>query len=260
MTTEQGDATTDVASHLAESLEWINQQIKLAEYLHKGGDTTIRVDLPNYISLHRFTRELLLTLDVVERARISATSRVQALELERAFRAIRRPVGRPRKFNLAALPALRTGLLGGFNESLAPEPRKGGRPRKHTEDFWAALNVVVVEAWMARNGDSAKLNVSVALTAVLDDYAASKAIAPKEAARKISEIHRNWYRPLMKYRKSIGESVYMKSQNRPEKRPDFGPLLASFERLNTAFRSGKHHAATKGTHGPQTGNHRARKR
>lgn len=258
MTAEPADNASAFAFHwLAEHLASVDEQIRLAESVKQSGGAALQVDLLNYISLHQYARELLLLLDSLERSRRTAESRVKALELARALRAYRRPVGRPRKVRLAALG---TGLLGAFTEPEKPEPRKGGRPRENPEEFWAELNAAVVEAWANRNGDSAKLNVSVGLKAFITDYTKSKNYTGKEATQKIRATHRAWYKPLMKYRRRIGQAVYAKSQNRLEKAPNFAPLLANFGRLSTANRSGTHNAATKGKHGHQTGTARARKR
>lgn len=258
MTDEPADNASDFAFHwLAEHLASVDEQIRLAESVKQSGGAALQVDLRNFISLHQYARELLLLLDTLERSRRTAESRVKALELARALRAYRRPVGRPRKVRL---PALGTGLLGAFTEPEKPEPRKGGRPRQYSEEFLAELNAVVDEAWAKREGDSKRLNVSVGLTAVLTEFAESKKYTGKEATQKIRATHRAWYKPLMRYRKGIGESIYTKSQNRLENAPNFDPLLKDFERLSTANHSGTLNAATRGNRGPQTGNARPRKR
>lgn len=206
-----GNASEFAFPWLAEHLASVDQQIRLAEFANKSGETSLQVDLPNYISLHQYARELLLLLDSLERSRQTAESRVKALALAAALRARRRPVGRPRKVMLAALGS---GLLGAFTESEKPEPRKGGRPREYSEQFLAELNAAVVETWARRRGDSAKSNVSAGLTAVLTWFAKSLKFTREEATPKIRATHGDWYKPLMKYRKRIGETVYTKSQNR----------------------------------------------
>jgi hypothetical protein len=170
------------------------------------------------------------------------------MALASALRTYRRPRGRPRK---AKLPALGTGLLGAFKEPEKKEQRKGGRPRKHSPKFLAELNAAVAEACAKTQGESARGSISAGLTAVLTEFAESKKYPPEEAARKIRKIHKAWYSALMRYRKSIGESVYAKSQNRSKNAPNFDPLLAIFERWQPAIHGGTHNAAMKGTHGRQ---------
>jgi len=258
MTTEPLDPGNVFAlPFLAEHLAWIDEHLRLADCLHKAGDKTINVDLQNQVSLLQYVRMLLLLLDTTEGQRKAAADRAWKLELARALRAYRRPVGRPRSVRL---PALGTGLLGAFNEQEKPKRRKGGRPREIPEDFWPELNAAVAEAWAKQNGDSVRLDVTAGLRAVLTDFAESRNYSKDEAAKKITAIHAKWYSQLMKYRKRAGESIYSKSQNRSGNTANFAPLLENFGRLSTSNHSGKHQAVTKGRHGPQTGKARRQRK
>ncbi len=252
-TTEGEYAFPWTADHLAAA----DEQIRLCEFVARDGTATITLDLQNYLSLHRYVRELVLTLDATKRASDLNEERARLLHLANALRAYRRPVGRPRKLSTIAKGS---GLLAQFANEARKPASKGGRPPSYPMEFLAELNAAVIELWNEKYSGNLRFNVSAALKDVLREFAKSKGVPRDETEQKVADIFSDWYKPLMKYRAAHGERLNAKSQNLRKNALNFQPLLANFGRWQTANHSGKHHAATKGRHGTQTGKARGRRK
>jgi len=243
---------------LAEHIAAIDEQIQLCESVAKDGTATVTVDLPNYLSLHRYTRELILLLDEVKRHANASEQRARLLEL----RTYRRPRGRPRTLKSIAKG---TGLLAAaFATESKPQSRKGGRPRTNSPDDLSEYNAIVTEYWREKHGDDSRLNVKRGLRELLsswaEEYAKKRAISPTEIAGAVANAHESLYKPLMKYRAEQGQRLNRKSQNWGKKTPDFSGLEATFGRWQSVPYGGIHQAARRHKGEPQTGKARRQRK
>lgn len=224
---------------IADDIAHIDEQIQLSDLVRSLGKTTLTIDLPNYISLQRYTRELLLHLDAVLRNLKVAEACVRSNQVADALRSLKRRRGRPPR-------SYKTGLFAGLPvPKLARKTNKGGRPRTLPDKFLPKLNDAVEAFWAKKYGDNKRIVLKKALYEFLCDIGELAGIDPQKTSD-------GWYKPLDKYRTQGGSRLYRKSQNPAHKSHDFGPLLSILGRPQTASSAHKRSATPRGRNAHQT--------
>jgi len=129
---KQPDTTKDpkgFAARLREHAAFLHEESGPVDALIRAGETTVSVDLQNYLSLHRFAEELAKGWAEQVELTNALQERNQQLQIAHLLQNYKRGPGRPRKVTLGML-ARQAGLLG----TAARSPKKRGRPPKSTEE------------------------------------------------------------------------------------------------------------------------------